>query len=226
MLKKQVPNLITSLNLLSGSLGLVFLFQAEFFWVFIALTLGMLFDFLDGFAARLLRATSNFGKELDSLADLITFGLLPAFLFWKVGQNYDVGFGQYAFLFLILGSAWRLAKFNIDTEQKEIFLGVPTPANAFFIASLSWILWKYPGYFSEELIFFVFPIISVIAMFLMILSVPLLSFKFSKNQKKPNIIRVVFLITSLLLMVIFQDFAPPLIFILYMLLSLIFLGTK
>ena len=138
----QVPNVITGMNLFAGSVSIVYAFNNQLEMAFYLILLAAVFDFFDGFVARLLNAQSEFGKELDSLADVISFGLAPAVIMFQFFQsNMEVfGFEAYPFLpyisFIIpVFSAFRLAKFNLDTRQSESFLGLPTPANALFIGS-------------------------------------------------------------------------------------------
>ena len=144
-----IPNFLTLINLSIGVLGIIFAFGPYIEYAAICIIVASVFDFFDGFAARLLKAQSAIGKELDSLADLIAFGVLPGIIMYQLmaislGQ-YFVPFEEREFTihfwtmlsFLIpAGSAYRLAKFNIDTEQTENFKGLPTPAMAIFIAAL------------------------------------------------------------------------------------------
>ena len=136
----MVPNCITLLNLLSGCVAIVFAFNpiAEVGplhgWQWSALMMGLaaVFDFMDGAAARLLHAKSSIGKELDSLSDLVSFGVAPAMLLLNVLQLANAGWCSYLALFLPLMGALRLAKFNIDDSQSVTFKGLPIPANAIF----------------------------------------------------------------------------------------------
>lgn len=136
----MVPNCITLLNLLSGCVAIIFAFNPFevndrlFGWEWCAIMIGFaaLFDFLDGAAARLLHAKSNIGKELDSLSDLVSFGVAPAMLLMNILLAADGGWCSYLALFLPLMGALRLAKFNIDDSQATTFKGLPIPANAIF----------------------------------------------------------------------------------------------
>lgn len=137
-----IPNLITLFNLLSGCIAIIFAFSPrEYFgqlqgweWSALAIGLAALFDFMDGAAARLLNAKSSIGKELDSLSDLVSFGVAPALLMMNVLLLYgpEAGIWAYAPLFIPLMGALRLAKFNIDDSQSTVFKGLPIPANAIF----------------------------------------------------------------------------------------------
>ena len=137
---KNIPNSITCLNLLSGCFACIFAFQGQYDWVALCIGLSALFDFLDGMAARLLHAYSPLGKELDSLADLISFGLAPGLMVMHLMAYNSTfhGMAEYqswwalSALLIPVFSALRLAKFNIDTRQTTSFIGLPVPANALF----------------------------------------------------------------------------------------------
>lgn len=133
---KYIPNTFTILNLLSGCMGLVSIYEGNLTQGAAFILIGAVFDFLDGFSARVLNAMSPIGKELDSLADLITFGVLPAFLLYQMILEHGIPYISLLSLLVVIGSAFRLARFNIDESQKEVFKGMPTPANAFLIAGL------------------------------------------------------------------------------------------
>ena len=140
-IKQNIPNFITCLNLAAGCLSIVAAFKGVeplwglkgFQWGFIFIAMGALADFLDGFAARLLHAYSNLGKELDSLSDLVTFGVAPALIMFSVLQDFGaVPWLQWTVFLIPICGAVRLARFNIDTRQATTFIGMPIPANAIF----------------------------------------------------------------------------------------------
>jgi len=133
---KYLPNTFTVLNLLSGCLGLLNVYEGNLIHGALFIIIGAVFDFLDGFTARLLKAMSELGKQLDSLADLVTFGILPAFLMYALLEEQGTGHLALVSLLIVVGSAFRLAQFNIDESQNKDFKGLPTPANAFLIAGL------------------------------------------------------------------------------------------
>jgi CDP-diacylglycerol--serine O-phosphatidyltransferase len=136
-MKKQIPNLITLLNLLSGCIALVFVSQDNFWFAFYFVCLGIFFDFFDGFFARIFKVQSPLGVQLDSLADMVTSGVVPGFVMLKMlSELSSEAFLPYFGFIITLGSCYRLAKFNIDTRQTDSFIGLPTPANALFILSL------------------------------------------------------------------------------------------
>src|SRR6476620_61778 len=139
--KKQIPNLITLLNLFSGCIALVFATQRNFEMAFWFVCLGILLDFFDGFFARLFKASSPLGLQLDSLADMVTSGVMPGYIMFLLlsaseGADTNFAFLPYLGFIITLGACYRLANFNIDTRQTDSFIGLPTPANALFIMSL------------------------------------------------------------------------------------------
>jgi len=193
----------------------------------------LIFDFLDGFLARLLHVSSPIGKDLDSLADMVTFGLLPAIIvFQMLMQSIPDLFGIWkAYLAFIIAifSAIRLAKFNNDPRQSDSFIGVPTPANAMLIASLPLIVhtqgetWKQIIINTNNLL-----ILSVVMSVLLVAEIPLLALKFKSFNWKGNEIRYVFILLTVALLIIFQILAIPLILVLYLIVSLIsnFMKTR
>lgn len=173
LVKQNIPNTITCMNLLSGCMACVFSFQfagqpygglAGYEIAFIFMGLAVLFDFCDGLSARLLHAYSNLGKELDSLSDLISFGLAPAMLCFNMIRHFsgDTPVAWLAFLIVVSG-AIRLAKFNIDDRQTSSFIGLPIPANAIlWIGLVSWNMqYRYVGDVSMLLFLIVFPLLMV-----------------------------------------------------------------
>ncbi len=193
---------------------------------------GAFFDFFDGLLARILKVGSEFGKQLDSLADMVTFGVAPGMILFQLIYNSIVNsFSQsditqpnffpsiIAFLIPIF-SAIRLAKFNTDTRQTTAFIGLPTPAAAVFIASLPMIRESYSLSFSSELLIGATIVLSL----LLVAKIPLFSFKFSKAESitsRLNIFRIILIIVALILLFIFQFAAIPFIVILYLILSIL-----
>ena len=243
MIKKQIPNLFTLLNLLSGVIAVIMaatdnLIEAAFF-VF----LGIFFDFFDGFFARKFNVTGEFGKQLDSLADMVTSGVAPGIIMFQLilfaaKERYfmdlscEIGnwgsFDESKFyllpligLLIPLSSAYRLAKFNLDERQTSSFIGLPTPALAIFILSLPLII-EYSGYQilinilqnTYALIF-----ITLIGSFLLNAEIPLFSLKFKNYQLADNKVRYTFLFISILLFSIFKIVGIPLVIILYVFIS-------
>lgn len=197
-MKKHIPNFITCLNLFSGCVAVYFAFRGDSQSAFLAIMLAAVFDFLDGFAARLLHAYSPMGKELDSLADMISFGLAPgAIVFSLLTQA-----GVYAWLpfigFLIpVFSGLRLAKFNIDTRQTTSFIGLPTPANAIFWAGLGF---SFPAFFIGYSYFFA--ALVLLFCYLMVSEIPMFSLKITSKSWKENIVPLIFLAVCLIIMAI------------------------
>lgn len=225
-IKNSIPNTITCLNLLSGVLACIFAFHygesfgslAGFQWAFICIGAAALFDFCDGAAARLLHAYSDLGKELDSLADLISFGLAPALLVFNTIAIANANpFTPWAFiaLFIPVMGALRLAKFNIDTRQTTSFIGLPIPSEAiFWIGLVSWInsSASYPGNIAMAVI--------IVAMSLMMVSnLPMFSLKFKNFRLQENAMRYAILFAAVLLVVLMGVAGLMWTILLYILLS-------
>ena len=191
---KHIPNTITSMNLLCGALGVIFTFQGALHIAFYLMLAAAVCDFLDGFAARLLKAYSPMGKELDSLADLISFGLLPSLMLHRrLVEGGMTGFVAYIPLVICVFSALRLAKFNIDDRQSENFLGLPTPACAMWCGSL--VFSADHGVMSMANLLhdtYLIPVASVILALLLVSEIPMFSFKFKKGSAY-NRIRIYFM---------------------------------
>ncbi len=227
-MKKEIPNLLTLVNLLSGCLGLYFVMHGNVLWAAYTIFVSLLFDFLDGFLARFLNAYSEIGKELDSLADIVSFGVLPSFILLNLveqscGTACTVGlFGFYKpfiVFSLALMSAYRLAKFNVDTRQTDQFIGVPTPANGLFIASLPLILAFQPEFSAYILNFQRLLTYSVIMSYLLVSELPLMAFKFKNWSWKENQIKFIFLIFCVACLVLLKFIAFPILVISYIFLS-------
>ncbi len=233
-MKKYIPNFITSLNIVAGTISIILSFEGypmgAGFFIFAA----AIFDFLDGFFARLLKVYSELGKQLDSLADLISFGLAPGFIVYNLFrscllmeklefENIEIYklFVLSVAILIPLASAFRLAKFNIDTKQTSSFLGLPTPANAIFFASLPIILGLKFDLLTYGIILnlkVLIPLV-IIFSFLLVSRIPMFSLKFKNYAFKNNILRYSFLIISMLLIILLRFYALPFIIIFYILLS-------
>lgn len=184
-------------------------------------------DFFDGFAARLLKVSSEIGKELDSMADMVSFGVAPTFIFYALTKQYlpltaNYPLLAYLPLIMIIFSAIRLAIFNIDVRQLESFIGIPTPANALFICAIPFVLTHGPNeaiklYTSMGFIV-MYPLI---ASYLLIAEIPLFALKFKNYSIQSNKIRYLFIISSIVLLLFFKFFGISLIILLYLLLSLV-----
>jgi CDP-diacylglycerol--serine O-phosphatidyltransferase len=184
--------------------------------------LGATFDFFDGFAARLLKVSSPIGKELDSLADCVTFGVLPSAIMFRLLDNLQIHpLLPYLAFLISLCAALRLAKFNVDTRQSEAFIGLPSPANAILIASLPLMNLSenfFTPYFQNIYAFVLFTISSS---FLMVSELPLFALKFKEFSFEKNKLKFIFLFVSFLLLLIFQASSMPLVIGLYILVSLL-----
>ena len=233
-----LPNFITAMNLASGCTAVFLGIEGQLAWAAVLIGLASVFDFMDGFAARLLHSYSTIGKQLDSLSDLVSFGLAPAALLMSLLQLSMFGTIrsiatinatpiQWIFLFSVLivpvAGAFRLAKFNIDTRQTENFLGLPIPSNALFFASLALIVSIGQSAETNTLILNQFNLIAAMIIFaaLMISEVPMFSMKFKNLNWETNKFRFIFLAISLLLFLWLHLFAIPLIILWYILLSVI-----
>lgn len=208
-------------NLLCGCIGIVMALRGHLDTAAWLIGLAAILDFGDGFVARLVKVSGPFGKELDSLADMVTFGTLPAIIVFQLCWFQNLGSVSYgAFLIAVL-SALRLAKFNIDTRQSDRFIGVPTPANTMLIAALPLMERYQPQYdaiWKNDIGLGI-----IIAFSLTLVSeIPLFALKFKSFGWTENRVKYSFLLASLLLLVFLQFAAVPLIILLYILVSLIF----
>ncbi|OXA92234.1 CDP-alcohol phosphatidyltransferase family protein [Flavobacterium hercynium] len=229
-IKKHIPNLITLINLFCGCIAIVFVSQGDFLMAFYMVCLGIFFDFFDGFFARLFKVSSPLGLQLDSLADMVTSGVVPGYVMFSLfskGANPHEVIGS-VFIPLVgfivtLGSCYRLANFNIDTRQTDSFIGLPTPANALFILSLPLVI-----EFSDSLLIFeilsnhwVLLGITLCSAYILNAEIPLFSLKIKKFNLKDNVLQVVFLFVCIVLVLLLQYIAIPLIIIFYVLLSVV-----
>jgi CDP-diacylglycerol---serine O-phosphatidyltransferase len=250
MIKKQIPNLFTLLNLLSGVIAILMAASDKLVEAAIFVFLGIFFDFFDGFFARKFNVIGEFGKELDSLADMVTSGVVPGIVMFQlilyaikqewfmqfsceVGQwqNYDETFYYYLpFVGLIipLAAAYRLAKFNIDERQTSSFIGLPTPAFSIFVVSLPLILYYSDQQFFVDIIQNKYVLISItlIGSYLLNSEIPLFSLKFKNYSWADNKIKYIFLILTIGLLFVLQTVAIPLVIILYILISLLETNKK
>ena len=231
-IKNHVPNAITCLNLFSGCIAVVMAFRGLFFYALLFVILAAVFDFFDGFAARLLHASSPIGKELDSVADMVSFGVAPSVvvftqLSWLDGAGKFLPFG--AFLIAVF-SALRLAKFNVDDRQTTSFIGLATPANALFFMGLFAIvdpLTPVASYLEPHRglihpILFQPAVVMLLVVFfscLLVSEIPMFSLKFKSFRWEDNRVRFIFLGLSLILLVTLQFVALPFIILLYLLSS-------
>ncbi|PWA07484.1 CDP-alcohol phosphatidyltransferase family protein [Flavobacterium psychrotolerans] len=229
-IKAQIPNTITLLNLFCGCIALVFVFHRHFEMAFTFVSLGIFLDFFDGFFARLFKVSSPLGLQLDSLADMITSGIVPgAVMYQLMLTNFTSQETSYLQIFpylgfiIALGSCYRLANFNIDTRQTDSFIGLPTPANTLFIISLPLVLQNTDSLFVIEALtnqWFLL-LITLFSGYILNAEIPLFSLKIKKFNFSDNTIQVVFLSLSILMLFFFQFLAIPLVIVTYVFLSVL-----
>ncbi len=229
-MKKQIPNFITLLNLFCGSIAVIFAVNGNMKLTALFVFLGVFFDFFDGLLARKLKVEGELGLQLDSLADMVTSGLVPGlvmfYLFNLVNteasnlNNYLPYFG----LLITLASAYRLAKFNISTNQTNSFIGLPTPANALLILSLPLIIEFQNNDIMDAIILNKWFLIGItlLSSYLLNSNLKLLALKFKTWNFKGNAARYMLIILSIVLLVIFKFAAIPLIIASYIIISLIY----
>ena len=243
-MKKHIPNLLTLGNLFCGIIATILAVQGDFITAGLFVVIGIFLDFFDGFAARLLKVSGELGKQLDSLADMVTSGVVPGIIMFNllyqnsfknldtqfidegirpviVSNDYISSWVSYIGLLLTLGAGYRLAKFNIDTRQSESFIGLPTPAMSLFVISLPLIQEYATNVWVQSLIsnnYFLIAVTLVLT-YLMNAEIPLFSLKFKEYSLKNNFVKYLFLATSLALLIILNFISLPIIIILYVLLS-------
>lgn len=234
MIRKNIPNFVTILNLLSGCISIVFAFNGNLALASWLIGLAAIFDFLDGFLARLLNARSPIGLQLDSLSDVISFGVAPGVIIFQLMQNSEhlpffywdgVNIASFAAFIVPVFSALRLAKFNIDDRQTDSFIGLPTPANALFFASLPLVQFQAENLNHHWINIFLqnYPLlltITLIFSFLLVSQIPLMGFKFKTFRFSDNKLRYVFLVFSAALILALKFYASPVIVLIYILLSI------
>lgn len=185
-MKKYIPDCITSMNLLCGAIGVIFAFKGRVDIAFVLMLAASVADFMDGLAARALDAYSDLGKELDSLSDLISFGLLPSVMLYNVFKACMFGESWVCWtpLLIVLASGLRLAKFNVDSRQTRFFLGLPTPACALLVGSLCHFVASDPSTFLAAWcagpVFI--PVLSLCLSALLVSEIPMFSLKFHKDD--------------------------------------------
>ena len=231
---KHLPNFITLLNLFCGLLSIYFFSVDQLAWASYMIFVAAVLDFFDGFSARLLKAYSPLGAQLDSLADVVSFGVAPAFILFGLMKSShglpditvsDVNLLPFVALIVPLFTALRLAKFNIDTRQTESFIGLPSPASGLLLASLP--LVRSQLYEGQSLFYMVvtnayfYVGIGLLMSFLMVSELPLFGLKFKSFALKGNEVRYFFLLSAIILIIALQFVAIPFIILLYLLLSLI-----
>ena len=218
-LKQHIPNTITCCNLLSGCFSIMFSFTGMPVMAAVMIFAAGLFDFLDGFTARLLKAHSPIGGDLDSLSDVVSFGVAPGFIMYHLMGG--LWFGCFAFLLPVF-AAVRLAKFNIDDRQTTSFIGLPTPPMAIFMASLPLAFWQLDVLNRQVLNPYLCLGIVVLFSVLMVCNHPFFSFKMKNLKWEDNKLRWIFLGLAVADLVAFGLVALPFILLGYILLSVLF----
>lgn len=225
--RKHVPNAITCANLFSGCVGIVFTFQDNLIFAAYCIFLAAIFDFFDGLASRVLQSFSYIGKDLDSLADMVSFGVLPSAILYELFLQgpqipHVSDYLNFAAFLIPIFSALRLAKFNNDTRQAESFIGLPTPANAILIASLPLILKEYPFYWRDYILnpYFLGCFVTIMCA-LLVAELPLMSLKFKSRDTQKNLYRYLLLLFSAILILFFKFAAVPVVIMMYIVLSVI-----
>lgn len=241
-MKRYIPNALTLLNLSAGIIAVILAVQGHLVLAAYFVFAGVFFDFFDGMAARMLHVQGELGLQLDSLADVVTSGVVPGVVLYQLfqlslGENFIPGttilgahpseglatFKLLPFFGLLvsLGSAYRLAKFNIDEQQTTSFIGLPTPANALLILSLPLMLYFQPGSFDAVILNKWFLIgLTIFSTYILNARIPLFALKFKTWGFKENAIRYIFLMVALLLLILLQYAGIPLVIFLYILLSM------
>ena len=244
-MKKHIPNIITSLNLLCGCIAILFAVSGDLVAASYFVLTGMFFDFFDGLAARLLHVQSKIGLQLDSLADMVTFGVVPGIIMFQLlnkatttrlletrFEDYEtmlwygesMSFIPFIGLIIVIASAYRLAKFNVDSRQTDSFIGLPTPANTLLILSLPLIYEFQYTELVESILFNKWFLIglAIFSSILLNAELPLFALKFKTWDFKSNKLRYVFLALSLVAIIALKFIAIPVIIALYILLSLFY----
>ena len=203
-IKKHIPNTITCCNLISGCIATWFAFESDFTMALLFIVIGAVFDFFDGMVARLLHVSSPIGKELDSLADDITFGFAPSAIVFSYLCTFHIHLPFIPFLAFIMAafSALRLAKFNLDERQALGFVGLPTPANALFWGSLVLGLQEYNIYF--EGMEWAVLVGTFISSYLLIAEIPMFALKFKTWGWKGNEIKYIFILSCIPLLLLLK----------------------
>ena len=228
-MKKYIPNIITMINLFSGCCALVSVFSHQYMTAIGFIIIGIFADVLDGLVARSLKINSPLGKELDSFADMVSFGIVPgAILYNLLAQNFTTeSFPQLipaatpAFLVTVFAGL-RLAKFNLDTRQSENFIGLPTPSCTVFIAGLL-MIFHYDSFGLADFVtsqYFLYPTILLLS-FLLVAELPMFSLKFKGMKWKGNEIRIIFILLGLGLLFFIKEASFSIIISLYIIFAII-----
>ena len=239
-MKKYIPNALTLLNLFCGSIAVIFAVNNNFVVAALFVFLGIFFDFFDGFAARKLNVQSELGIQLDSLADMVTSGVVPGIIMYKLlsmtvdmpeitnewetdSLGFNVSLLPLIGLCITLASAYRLAKFNIDEDQQTYFKGLPTPANTLLIISLPLIIEFQNSDLMNSIIINKWFLIALtgVSCYLLNSNIKLFALKFKDWGFKANATRYIFVILCIILLIVLKFAAIPLIILLYISMSVL-----
>lgn len=219
---KHTPNLLTAINLALGSAASLLFLENQYLPALICFLLALVMDTLDGLAARLLNAYSELGKQLDSLADLISFGVLPGFVWYALLEQSSMPELRWIGLLYIIAAAFRLAKFNIDERQSIDFLGLPTPSGAMF--TIGYFFWVEVDAFGfSQILQSAVPVLLFLMLIstLMVTEIPMFSLKVTQWTWKGNEIKFIFVLSAIPLLIIMKIAALPLLILIYILISLV-----
>ncbi len=221
-IKKHIPNFITLLNLFCGCIAIVMVADLKFDLAFYFVSLGIFFDFFDGYFARKFNVSGPLGVQLDSLADMVTSGVVPGFVMFCMlssGKYSTNAYLPYLGFIITLGACYRLANFNIDTRQSDSFIGLPTPANTLFIVSLPLVSNSFIGNFLHNHLLLL--AITILSAYIMNAEIPLFSLKIKNFSFQKYKLQIGFLVLSLIMIATLQFLAVPLIILTYVLLSVL-----
>lgn len=222
-MKRHIPNFLTCCSLFAGCFALVQISDGKLEWVPYLVWVAAFFDFVDGFAARLLKVSSPMGKELDSLSDMVSFGVVPGyFVFALLSGQTDSQWLPFVGFAITIGSALRLAKFNIDERQSDQFIGLPTPANAIFITGLIWLPDSWQVFLTSDVL------IGIALLFSILLNaeILLIALKFKNYSWASNISRYLVIISTLGLLIFLGLQGISLAIVAYLFISIIFNNLK
>ncbi|WP_428070132.1 CDP-alcohol phosphatidyltransferase family protein [Chryseobacterium gambrini] len=229
-IKNNLANAITLGNLLSGCIGAIHLISGDYKTTAICIVLSLILDFFDGFTARALKANSNLGTQLDSLADMVSFGLVPGLTMFKMLEPFGTDlFGmtlpfeiQYFGLLITLFSCLRLAIFNLDEDQKYYFKGLNTPSNTILIFGLFYAFKENQSFeflLNNE---FALIVLTIISSWLLISPIKMIAMKFKSMKLQDNYPKIALLVGSVIILAIFKTVGIPMVILYYILISIIF----
>ncbi|BBA17047.1 CDP-diacylglycerol--serine O-phosphatidyltransferase [Blattabacterium cuenoti] len=230
-MKKIIPNIFTLINLFCGCISIILLQSRNFNYSYVFTLFSIIFDFLDGYFSRCMKIKNIFGKELDSLADMVSFGVVPSIIvFFLLKNKSQIPFIEYLSFLISIFSACRLARFNISSNNKNHVIGLTTPINTLFFSSLSIIITNniIPFFLIKKGIIYIIAMFFIIFLscYLLVSQIPMFSFKFENFSYKKNKTRYIFLLISTFLLLTLHIVALPCIIIFYIIISIYFYKIK